>query len=179
MAGTDSTTHLYIHLLVAHLPQQIRDFGLDPWFLQIQGLEHLHKIRKSWARQMSNCHKHRSEHLVKATDKRKAFKRSSGTTMVHQLLGTSTCSDDQAYRPGADAFAFIEGLKNDSDNEANLESIRKHLEEELVVKIVNIEKDGKKRKEVQEAKKRSSQKVVSNFVDVVTNLEAECTRANV
>jgi hypothetical protein len=96
--ATQGTTHLYIHLLVAHLPEQIREFGLDPWFLQIQGLEHLHKLRKSWARQMSNCHKHVSTHVVPATAKRKEFARSSGPTMVQQLLGVSTLSDDMLYR---------------------------------------------------------------------------------
>ena len=41
-----TTTHLYPHLLVAHLADQIRDLPCDIYFFQTQGLEHRHKQRK-------------------------------------------------------------------------------------------------------------------------------------
>jgi predicted MPP superfamily phosphohydrolase len=45
---------LYMHLLLCHLPDQIRDLPVDPYYLQTQSLEHLNKIRKRLAKEMSN-----------------------------------------------------------------------------------------------------------------------------
>jgi hypothetical protein len=49
-----ATEHLYIHLLVVHLPEQIRRLPVDPWYFQTSGLEHKHKQRKQWAHQLTN-----------------------------------------------------------------------------------------------------------------------------
>ena len=163
VGAVKATTHLYIHLLVAHLPQQIRTSGLDPWFLQIQGLEHLHKIRKSWARQLSNCHKHITFHKVAATATRKAFTRCTGATMVRQLMSTSTLADDTIYRSRKETDDFLEELKRNNTPE-NLAKVRKHLEEELESKITQIDIDTKKREQLALEKKKSAERVVSNFV---------------
>lgn len=56
LAFNDTPT-LYMHLLLHHYPDQIRNLPIDPWFLQLQGLEHNNKIRKQFARLMSNNHK--------------------------------------------------------------------------------------------------------------------------
>ena len=42
-----ATATTYVHQLLVHLPEQIARFGLDPWYLQMQSLEHKHKIRKT------------------------------------------------------------------------------------------------------------------------------------
>ena len=47
------TSGEYLHLLVAHVPKQIRMVG-DIVAFQTQGLEHLHSIRKRDLRRMSN-----------------------------------------------------------------------------------------------------------------------------
>lgn len=39
---------LYLHLLVAHLPEQIEQLTVDPYYYQTQGLEHRHKLRKQY-----------------------------------------------------------------------------------------------------------------------------------
>ena len=43
MAG--KTTHLYPHLLVAHLPNLVRSMPIDPYYLQLQSLEARHSNR--------------------------------------------------------------------------------------------------------------------------------------
>ena len=48
---------LYLHLLVAHLPEQIETLPVDPYFYQTQGLEHRHKIRKQLYQLMTNKRK--------------------------------------------------------------------------------------------------------------------------
>jgi hypothetical protein len=48
-----ATQGLYLHLLVAHIPDQIRWFG-DLRVRQTQGLEHSHKIRKAVGRNATN-----------------------------------------------------------------------------------------------------------------------------
>jgi hypothetical protein len=87
-------TILYIHLLTAHLPQQIRNFPVDPAMFQTSGLEHGHKLRKLWARTMSNCllphvigttktvdaYFNRDGHLVAS------YVQSIGHGRLHQLL---------------------------------------------------------------------------------------------
>jgi hypothetical protein len=45
-AAGEHTSHVYPHILVAHLPNQIRDLPMDPWYFQTQCLEHKHKFRK-------------------------------------------------------------------------------------------------------------------------------------
>ena len=45
-AAGEHTAHVYPHILVAHLPNQIRDLPMDPWYFQTQCLEHKHKFRK-------------------------------------------------------------------------------------------------------------------------------------
>ena len=49
-----ATKHLYMHLLVAHLPQQIRYLPLDPWFFQTASLEHAHHVDKARAIALTN-----------------------------------------------------------------------------------------------------------------------------
>ena len=51
--ATKATQGLYLHLLVAHIPSQIREFG-DLRVRQTQGLEHAHKIRKNVGRHATN-----------------------------------------------------------------------------------------------------------------------------
>jgi hypothetical protein len=63
------TTHLYPHMLVAHLPDQIRELSGHITLYQTSGLEHKHSWRKLW-RKLTNKHKERptaevAYHLVK------------------------------------------------------------------------------------------------------------------
>ena len=48
---------LYLHLLVSHLPEQIENLTVDPYFYQTQGLEHRHKLRKAFNSLMCNGRK--------------------------------------------------------------------------------------------------------------------------
>jgi len=57
------TGHLYLHLLTKHLPDQIRDMPVDPYYLQLQSLESRHGIRKKWAFQTN-------KHAPKAIEER-------------------------------------------------------------------------------------------------------------
>lgn len=50
VTAIDATKTLYMHLLLCHLPQQISELPVDPWYYQTQGLEHLNKIRKKLAK---------------------------------------------------------------------------------------------------------------------------------
>jgi hypothetical protein len=49
VAMANDTTHLYPHLLTSHLPDQIRNMPVDPFFLQLQSQESRHSMRKKWA----------------------------------------------------------------------------------------------------------------------------------
>ena len=104
-------------------------------------------------------------HTVPATATRAAFERSSGPTMVHQLMSISTVSDDELYRSGADMHDFLEVLKAASTDPDNLARVRAQLEEEMVEKIANITLEEDDRKKVQEAKKRSTIKVIHNLLE--------------
>jgi hypothetical protein len=55
-AAGKHTSHLYPHLLVVHLPSNIRNLPVDPWYLQTESLEHKHKFRKDLSF-MTNKHK--------------------------------------------------------------------------------------------------------------------------
>lgn len=91
-----ATSHLYLHLLLVHVPEQILEFGVDLTFLQIQGLEHKHKVRKAFARLMCNMHKKRSSVVVRER-KGKALARpytmDTGPRAVYQMLKYSLLLD--------------------------------------------------------------------------------------
>ena len=52
-AAHGRSKHLYLHILVAHVPAMIRRFG-DLRVYQVKGLEHCHSIRKLIARSLTN-----------------------------------------------------------------------------------------------------------------------------
>lgn len=89
-----ATKTLYMHNLLDHLPQQIRDFSIDLWRLQLQALEHYNKKRKQSARGNCNGHKPGNQALVPVRGYKhhrtgtpvKAQMRWSGTCMAFQLL---------------------------------------------------------------------------------------------
>ena len=95
------TTHLYPHLLTAHLPNQIRKLPIDPWYLSQQSAEHRHSLRKRWS---FGANKHKPKPL----DQRltmvesyfridgkevKAHRRSSGKCRAFQVLERSLLDD--------------------------------------------------------------------------------------
>jgi hypothetical protein len=99
-AAGKATTHLYPHLLVAHLPDQIRNLPVDPWYLQTESLEHKHKFRKLWSFLTSH-------HAPKALEERVStvggywrrgkwvrgkVGRSTGTCRNYQILAHSLVS---------------------------------------------------------------------------------------
>jgi hypothetical protein len=95
-----TTTHLYPHLLVAHLADQMRDLPCDIFFFQTQGLEHRHKQRKLVM--IGNCNKHKpkapSKHNVAAHEKKNgkvtmAYEQNSGTSRQQQSLEHSVVKD--------------------------------------------------------------------------------------
>jgi hypothetical protein len=59
--ATGGTQNLYLHLLVKHLPEQVRpgtplSMPCDPWFLQTQSLESKHSFRKKIHLNRTNKH---------------------------------------------------------------------------------------------------------------------------
>lgn len=90
---------LYLHLLLDHVSKQLRDFPIDLWFLQTEGLEHCNKIRKQFARMMSNGHKPGADHqrLVEVDSYQNRFgtwvkphTKKSGPALSYQLLKNTT-----------------------------------------------------------------------------------------
>ena len=84
---------LYLHLLVAHLPEQIETLPVDPYFYQTQGLEHRHKIRKQLYQLMTNKRKTGEQQVTYVAAYKwlngkscPSFTRSSGTDHVEQLM---------------------------------------------------------------------------------------------
>ena len=93
LQGIGSTTHLYVHLLLAHVPQQLRDLPIDLWFLQTEGLEHCNLIRKRFAQLMSNGHKPGNQRILEVDSyinrfgtAVKAHTKFSGPALPRQLL---------------------------------------------------------------------------------------------
>jgi uncharacterized membrane protein YgcG len=166
-----ATEHLYIHVLVAHVPEQLLSLPADLWYLQIQGLEHVHKIRKAWARALSNCHKSRSTHHVparldaKGNVVRKAYTRGTGSTMCSQLLALPTLDDDEAYRSLLlDEEYIAELLAEHADPEVVAEA-RKTLEgtHEFMQQVCALR--SVKRAREDDSKKRSTEKGLRNFCE--------------
>ena len=168
-----TTEHLYIHLLVAHVPDQIKSLPADIWYLQIQGLEHAHKIRKSWARNLSNCHKRRSTHHVPAklakdgTVLRKAFNRNSGTTLVTQMMRQSVLEGDRrGYRALVFDEAYINSLMEDAANgtisSEIIDAARVNLEEKVSAKREGALLALRKLALKEESSKRSVERGVMN-----------------
>jgi hypothetical protein len=92
-----TTCHLYPHLLVAHLPNQIRDLPCDITFFQTQGLEHRHKQRKT---SHHNQRKPRTpvKHAVRAYMKKdgtvvRAHLQSNSISRQQQMLELSVAKD--------------------------------------------------------------------------------------
>ena len=84
---------LYLHLLVAHLPEQIEQLTVDPYYYQTQGLEHRHKLRKQYHLCMTNGRKP-GEQKSSAVASYKwqtgkvcpAFTRRSGSSREEQIM---------------------------------------------------------------------------------------------
>ena len=96
-----ATEHLYIHMLNAHLPDQIRTFPVDITKFQTSGLEHGHKMRKQWASAMIS----HIQSVPGATKTVSSYVRNEGTdnavtvasymqrvgfSRIHQLLRNET-----------------------------------------------------------------------------------------
>ena len=84
---------LYLHLLVSHLPEQILELPVDPYFYQTQGLEHRHKLRKQLYQLMCNKRKLAEAHVTQVAAYKflngrecPSFTRSSGTDRTDQLM---------------------------------------------------------------------------------------------
>ncbi len=82
-----STPTLYLHLLVDHLPSQLRQFAIDLWFLQTEGLEHCNKIRKQFAQLMTNGHKPGHQRLCEVDSYVNRF----GKTVAAHTKSTGPC----------------------------------------------------------------------------------------
>ena len=94
-----ATKHLYMHLLNAHLPDQIEFFVVDPCEVALQDHEHDHHMTKQDARCHSNGHKvlskkERGPHTIQTYGKTdgtvvKAHSRPRTSSRVLQLAQTS------------------------------------------------------------------------------------------
>lgn len=92
------TPTTYIHQLLVHLPEQIESLELDPWYLQMQALEHKHKLSKGDI-ELTNVHKESEEVFMrKAKDGRvksgafegkESYAVGTGKAVAHQLLKMS------------------------------------------------------------------------------------------
>jgi hypothetical protein len=101
-AAMGETKHLYPHLLIAHLPDQIRNLPVDPWYLQTQALEHKHKIRKQMAF-LSNKHAPKPSEDRKTTTagyftqsgtwKKGKTDKGTGPCRNYQMMGKSIVRD--------------------------------------------------------------------------------------
>jgi hypothetical protein len=87
VACFNDTTTLYMHLLLVHYPDQIEKFDIDPWFLQLQGLEHNNKIRKDFARTMCNNHIPGNQAMVTVD----SYLNSKGTRVKEHSRWTGPC----------------------------------------------------------------------------------------
>jgi hypothetical protein len=100
--ATGGTQNLYLHLLVKHLPEQVRpgtplSMPCDPWFLQTQSLESKHSFRKKI--HLNRTNKHAPKPLAervqivmeyfRGDDKVAGHKRSSGKCRGLQALEQS------------------------------------------------------------------------------------------
>lgn len=105
--ATGGTQNVYLHLLVKHLPEQVRpntpfSMPCDPWFLQLQSLESKHSWRKKVHLNRTNKHapkpvRERAQEIVayfRANGKEVAgHKRSSGKCRGLQALEASVLHD--------------------------------------------------------------------------------------
>lgn len=78
---------LYMHLLLHHYPDQIRNLPIDPWFLQLQGLEHNNHIRKMIAKFMSNNHKPENQKMLEID----SYTRTDGTRVKSAQRWSGPC----------------------------------------------------------------------------------------
>lgn len=88
-----STPTLYMHLLLDHVPSQLRSFPIDLWYLQTEGLEHCNKMRKQFAALMTNGHKPGNQHLIHVDSYKNRFgklvvahTKHSGPALSYQLM---------------------------------------------------------------------------------------------
>jgi hypothetical protein len=97
--ATGGTQNLYLHLLVKHLPEQIRpgtplSMPCDPWFLQTQSLESKHSFRKSV--HLGRTNKHAPKPLAERAQEILNYFRGDGTAVTGYKRSSGKCRGLQA-----------------------------------------------------------------------------------
>lgn len=115
------TSHLYPHLLVAHLADQIRDLPCDIFFFQTQGLEHRHKQRKFVMAQ--NCNKHKPS--LQRKRKVAAHNRQDGTVR-HAYIQTTGISRQQQSLEYAVTQDHINATHKNHCRKVKIQELQEH-----------------------------------------------------
>ena len=97
--ATGGSKNVYLHLVVKHLPEQVRpgtplSMPCDPWFLQTQSLEHKHSFRKRV--HLNRTNKHAPKPLADRAQEILDYFRSDGTRVKGHKRSSGKCRTLQA-----------------------------------------------------------------------------------
>ena len=97
--ATGGSKNVYLHLLVKHLPEQVRpgtplSMPCDPWFLQTQSLEHKHSFRKRV--HLNRTNKHAPKPLADRAQEILDYFRGDGTRVKGHKRSSGKCRTLQA-----------------------------------------------------------------------------------
>lgn len=124
-----STPTLYLHLLLDHVPTQLRELPIDLWYLQTEGLEHANKIRKQFAATMVNAHKAGSQRFVEVD----SYVNRYGTTVDAHLKFSGPCLSYQLMKKTV-VWDHLQMILVAPEHENRATQLEKHRERKVQAK---------------------------------------------